>query len=216
MRRAGGKWAVFAGLTLLLAALITLPLALTVGPPPEALAHVFALSVFYGICIGFPATWLLPRVGRRIARARASRACSPCSRRAWRSRPARCGSPPPRSRDSASSRAGELRSRFLTDGGVSVLLSVPMSVGGLGLVAHGGAGAGGGGRRAQAERLEAEARFSSLAAQLHPHFLFNTLNAIARAGAQAGAGAAVRMLAGGERAAAHRRCDNTAAPARCR
>ncbi|NTX52049.1 hypothetical protein FJV41_30200, partial [Myxococcus llanfairpwllgwyngyllgogerychwyrndrobwllllantysiliogogogochensis] len=61
----GVRWALFAGCTLLLAALVTAFVILPAPTPPAEVMRIFALSAFYGICIGFPSMRVMPTVGRR-------------------------------------------------------------------------------------------------------------------------------------------------------
>jgi signal transduction histidine kinase len=186
MRGGAARWVVFGVLTLMLAALVTGALALLAGAPPEALSRIFALSIFYGICIGFPSMWVLPAVGRRVAQGPRLRgllttlavgaALTGGAMLVATATLAGLGVIPP----------AQLWQRLLTDGGFSVLLSLPLSTGAFGwsrmvgrLQTSEAAQREAERRRERAERLEFEARFSSLAARLQPYFLFNTLNSVA-------------------------------------
>ncbi|MBF5041636.1 histidine kinase [Aggregicoccus sp. 17bor-14] len=175
----GQRWAVFAGLTLLVAAAVTGTMVLGSTAPLAAAAPVFALSIFYGAFIGFPMMGLLPAVGQRVGRMAPARGLftmmAACVGLAALSMLVATGTLAglgviPRA---------QVSQRLLNDGLLSVLLALPMSVGAFAYSRMVGRLQEAQRRRARAEALTLEARFSSLSARLQPHFLFNTLNSIA-------------------------------------
>ncbi|NTX17374.1 histidine kinase [Myxococcus sp. CA056] len=182
----GVRWALFAGCTLLLAALVTAFVILPAPTPPAEVMRIFALSAFYGICIGFPSMRVMPTVGRRAMHGPPVPALLKCL--------AACAVITAVMMTVATvTLAGlgafptsELRQHLFVDGGIGLVLSLPAGVCTFVYSRMAGRIHGRDARvreaealRERAEWLEAEARFDSLSARLQPHFLFNTLNSIA-------------------------------------
>ncbi|QSQ15686.1 sensor histidine kinase [Myxococcus landrumensis] len=182
----GVRWALFAGGTVLLAVLVTAFVVLPAPAPPTEIARIFALSVFYGICIGFPSMRLMPAVGRRAMHGPLVAALLSCL--------AACAAITAVMMTVATVTlvglgvfpASEFERHLLVDGGIGLVLSLPAGVCAFGYSRMAGRIHQRDARlreaealRERAEWLEAEARFNALSARLQPHFLFNTLNSIA-------------------------------------
>ncbi|AGC45343.1 Sensor protein lytS [Myxococcus stipitatus DSM 14675] len=180
------RWALFAGGTLLLAALVTAFLVIPSSEPLSGVTRIYALSVFYGTFIGFPSMLVMPAVGRHAMHGPPVAALLRCM--------AACAAITAVMMTLATVTltglgafpASALKRHLVIDGGIGLALSLPA-----GLCAFAYSRMAGRIRkrdarlreaealRERAELLEAEARFDALSARLQPHFLFNTLNSIA-------------------------------------
>ncbi|MBJ6760723.1 histidine kinase [Myxococcaceae bacterium JPH2] len=182
----GGRWALFAGGTLLLAGIVTALVALPAPASPSEVAHIFALSVFYGICIGFPLMGVMPTVSRRAAHRPPAWGLLACL--------VACAAITAVMTTVATLTlvglevfpVHGLERHVFVGGGMGCVLSLPAGGGAFAyarmmerLRAWNTRVREAEARRERAEWLESEARFDSLSARLRPHFLFNALNSIA-------------------------------------
>lgn len=173
-----GRWVAFAAVTIVGAAGFTLA-GLHGGAADWALVRIFGLAVLYSACIGVPSTVLLPPLGHRLGDAPVVRGTLLFL--AAGLLVAVLGAAIATTLLTAFDvfAVADYRRNLAGAAVVSAVLGVPTmsATYAYSRFAH---------RltrerqaHAEAERIAAEARFSSLSSRLQPHFLFNALNSIA-------------------------------------